>query len=76
MLKSGYFADITIFDPAKIIDHATYTQPGQLSEGVAYVLVNGQIEFEQGRATGMKAGVPLHGPGWKPSATQTGSAGQ
>jgi N-acyl-D-amino-acid deacylase len=76
MLKSGYFADITIFDPAKIIDHATYTQPGQLSEGVAYVLVNGQIEFEKGRATGVKAGVPLHGPGWKPSTTQTGAAGQ
>ncbi len=64
-LKPGFFADITIFDPAKIIDHATYTQPGQLSEGVAYVMVNGQVAYEQGKATGVKAGVPLRGPGWK-----------
>jgi N-acyl-D-amino-acid deacylase len=67
-LRPGYFADITIFDPAKIIDHATYTQPGKLSEGVAYVVVNGQVAFEQGKATGVKAGVPLHGPGWKAQA--------
>jgi dihydroorotase/N-acyl-D-amino-acid deacylase len=65
MLKPGYFADITIFDPAKIIDHATYTKPGQLSEGVACVLVNGQVAFESGKVTGVKAGVPLRGPGWK-----------
>jgi N-acyl-D-amino-acid deacylase len=64
-LRPGYFADITIFDPAKIIDHATYTQPGQLSEGVAYVLVNGQVAFQDGKATGVKAGIPLHGPAWK-----------
>jgi dihydroorotase/N-acyl-D-amino-acid deacylase len=67
LLKEGYFADVTIFDPAKIIDHATYTGPGQLSEGVAYVLVNGQVEFEQGQPTGATAGVPLRGPGWKPT---------
>ena len=67
-LKPGYFADVTIFDPAKIIDHATYTAPGLLSEGVAYVLVNGQIEFEQGKPTGTKAGVPLRGQGWKESS--------
>jgi N-acyl-D-amino-acid deacylase len=74
MLKPGYFADITIFDPLKIIDHATYTAPGQLSEGVAFVLVNGQVEFEQGRLTGVKAGVPLRGPGWKPGADSSGPA--
>jgi N-acyl-D-amino-acid deacylase len=65
MLKAGYFADITIFDPDKIIDHATYTKPGQLSDGVAFVLVNGQVAFESGKITGVKAGVPLRGPGWK-----------
>jgi len=67
LLKPGYFADVTIFDPAKIIDRATYPKPGQLSEGVSYVLVNGQLEFEQGKLTGTKAGVPLRGPGWKPA---------
>jgi dihydroorotase/N-acyl-D-amino-acid deacylase len=65
-LKPGYFADVTIFDPDKIIDHATYTQPGQVSEGVSYVVVNGQVAYENGKVTGVKAGVPLHGPGWKP----------
>jgi N-acyl-D-amino-acid deacylase len=70
MLRTGFFADITIFDPAKIIDHATYTKPGQLSEGVALVLVNGQVEFEKGRLTGVKAGVALRGPGWKGATDQ------
>lgn len=69
MLKPGFFADITVFDPAKIIDRATYTNPGQLSEGVDYVFVNGQLEFEQGKLTGAKAGVPLRGPGWKSGVT-------
>jgi hypothetical protein len=32
---------------------------------VEYVFVNGQLEFEHGKLTGVKAGVPLHGPGWK-----------
>jgi len=74
MLKPGYFADITIFDPAKIIDHATYTKPGQLSDGVAIVLVNGQVAFEQGKVTGVMAGVALRGRGWKaPSESGTGS---
>jgi dihydroorotase/N-acyl-D-amino-acid deacylase len=70
MLKPGYFADITIFDPEKIIDHATYAKPGQLSEGVAFVLVNGQVAFEQGKITGVKAGVALRGPGWKQSGSE------
>lgn len=70
MLKPGYFADITIFDPEKIIDHSTYAKPGQLSEGVAFVLVNGQVAFEQGKITGVKAGVALRGPGWKQSGSE------
>lgn len=36
LLKQGYFADITIFGPAKMIDHATYEKPTELSEGVKY----------------------------------------
>ena len=64
LLKQGYFADVTIFDPAKIIDHATYQNPTELSEGVKYVFVNGQLEYEEGQPTGAKAGIVLHGPGW------------
>src|SRR5579871_5318444 len=55
LLKEGFFADITVFDPATIIDTATYEQPAQLSRGVKYVLVNGQLEYENGRLTGIAA---------------------
>ncbi|MFY9905106.1 MAG: D-alanyl-D-alanine carboxypeptidase/D-alanyl-D-alanine-endopeptidase [Terriglobales bacterium] len=64
LLREDYFADITIFDPATIRDHATYENPTQLSEGVKYVFVNGQLEFEQGHLTKTQAGRVLHGPGW------------
>jgi dihydroorotase/N-acyl-D-amino-acid deacylase len=59
LLKEGYFADITIFDPAQIRDTATYAKPAQLSQGVKYVFVNGQLEFEGGQLTGAKTGRPL-----------------
>src|SRR6476620_2606566 len=65
LIKEGFFADITIFDPDNIIDKATYTQPAQLAEGVKYVIVNGQVAFENGKATGVMAGKPLKGQGVK-----------
>jgi N-acyl-D-amino-acid deacylase len=68
LLKAGFYADITIFDPATIIDHATYANPAQLSKGVDYVIVNGQLEFDHGTLTGAKAGRALHGPGWRNEA--------
>ena len=64
LLREGFFADITIFDPTTIIDKATYENPAQLSEGVKYVFVNGQLEYEEGKLTGAMAGRALHGPGW------------
>jgi dihydroorotase/N-acyl-D-amino-acid deacylase len=66
LLKPGYFADVAVFDPAKIIDRATYVKPDQLSEGVAYTIVNGQLEYDRGKLTGATAGRPLRGPGWQP----------
>ena len=65
ILRAGFFADVTVFDPKTIIDHATYQNPSQLSEGVKYVFVNGVLEYDNGRLTGEHAGVVLHGPGWK-----------
>ena len=65
LIKEGFFADITIFDPGSIIDKATYTQPAQLAEGVKYVLVNGQVAFENGKATGAMAGRALKRQGAK-----------
>ena len=61
LVKEGFFADITIFDPASINDKATYTEPAQLSVGVQYVLVNGQVAFENGKATGAMGGKALQG---------------
>lgn len=65
LLRASSFADVTIFDPATIIDKATYASPAQLSEGVSAVIVNGQVEFENGKLTGAMAGRPLRGRGWR-----------
>lgn len=65
LIKEGFFADITVFDPKTIHDEATYESPTKPSVGVKYVLVNGQLEFADGQLTGVKAGRPLRGPGWK-----------
>jgi dihydroorotase/N-acyl-D-amino-acid deacylase len=66
LLKPGFFADITIFDPATIIDKATYAEPAQLSLGVKYVLVNGQLTFADGKLTGTNAGRALRRTGSAP----------
>ncbi len=68
LLKEGFFADITVFDPSQIIDTSTYQQPSSLSKGVRYVFVNGQLEYQDGILTGVTSGRPLRGPGWKPEA--------
>lgn len=65
LLKEGFFADITVFDPATIVDTATYEQPAQLSRGVKFVFVNGQLEYDNERLTGVTAGRPLRGRGWQ-----------
>lgn len=64
LLKEGFFADVTVFDPKTIIDKATYRDPNQMSVGVDYVFVNGQLEFTDGKLTGVTAGRALRGPGW------------
>jgi N-acyl-D-amino-acid deacylase len=63
-IQVGYFADLTIFDAATIIDRATYTESTKLSQGIDTVLVNGQVEFANGALTGANAGRALRGPGW------------
>jgi N-acyl-D-amino-acid deacylase len=68
LLKPGYFADITIFDPATIIDHATFTKPDQLSDGIDFTIVNGQVEYDRGKLTGSTSGRVLRGRGWHPEA--------
>ena len=63
-LKPGHFADIVIFDPQKIQDHATYDQPHQYSTGVLHVFVNGEQVLRDGEHTGAKPGRVVRGAGW------------
>jgi N-acyl-D-amino-acid deacylase len=64
MLAPGYFADIVIFDPATVIDHATYAEPAQLATGVQTVIVNGGVAIDNGVATGAKTGRAVRGRAW------------
>ena len=62
-LKKGMFADVVIFDPAKISDHATFDKPHQYATGVEHVFVNGIQVLKDGEHTGAKSGRALWGPG-------------
>ena len=64
-LKPGHFADIVVFDPARIQDHATFEKPHQYATGVAHVFVNGVQVLKGGEHTGAKPGRVVRGPGWK-----------
>jgi N-acyl-D-amino-acid deacylase len=66
-LKRGAFADVVVFDPATIQDHATYEKPHQLSTGVSYVVVNGKVAISAGAPTGVPSGRIVRGRAWKGS---------
>ena len=66
LIREGMFADITVFDPAKVIDRATFDSPNQYPVGIEYVLVNGKISVDKGERTTALAGRVLRGPGYKP----------
>jgi len=70
-LAPGYFADIVIFDPKTVADHATYEKPHQYSTGVLHVWVNGVQVIKDGQHTGQRPGRVVRGPGWKPSVSGT-----
>jgi N-acyl-D-aspartate/D-glutamate deacylase len=59
LLRGGNYADVTIFDPERVIDRATYTNPFQYSEGIEYVLVNGHVVIDKGKHTGARPGKAL-----------------
>lgn len=64
-LRPGNFADIVIFDPARIQDHATFEKPHQYATGVRDVFVNGVQVLKNGEHTDAKPGRVVRGPGWK-----------
>ena len=63
-LKNGCFADVVVFDPETITDHATFANPHQLATGVRDVFVNGEWALKRGEVTAARAGQVVRGPGW------------
>jgi len=64
-LRPGYFADVVVFDAAKVQDHATFERPQQFSAGVVHVFVNGTQVLKDGEHTGATPGRVVRGPGYK-----------
>jgi hypothetical protein len=64
LLRPGYFADITIFNPQTVKDVATFDDPNRTSIGFEYVFVNGVLSVEHDKVTGQLGGRPLRGPGY------------
>jgi len=65
LLRLGFYADLTIFDPQRVLDRATFEMPNQHPEGIKYVVVNGQISVDDGQRTPALAGRVLRGPGYR-----------
>ncbi len=65
IIRPGMHADLVVFDPATIIDRATFEDPRHYSEGVRYVFVNGRAVVADGKITSERPGRPLYGPGRK-----------
>ena len=63
-LRPGFFADVVVFDPATIQDHATFQEPHQYATGVRDVFVNGEAVLRDGEHTGALPGRAVRGPGW------------
>ena len=63
LLREGFFADVAVFDPERVVDRATFEQPHRYAAGVEYVLVNGVLVVDGGEHTGARPGRVLHGPG-------------
>lgn len=65
MLKTGYFADVVVFDPANVQDYATPQNPFQYATGMVHVFVNGTQVLKDGEHTDARPGRVVRGPGWK-----------
>ena len=65
LIREGMFADVVVFDPAKVIDKATFESPNQYPVGIEYVLVNGKLSVDKGQRTSALGGRVLRGPGFR-----------
>ncbi|MDP2872126.1 MAG: amidohydrolase family protein [Bacillota bacterium] len=59
LLREGFWADVTVFDPLTVRDNATFEEPRQYPSGIEYVVVNGELVIDRGRHTGRKPGKVL-----------------
>jgi len=64
LLQEGFYADVVVFDPATVQDHATFDNPHRYATGVQHVLVNGEMVLRDGEHTGALPGQVVRGPGW------------
>jgi dihydroorotase/N-acyl-D-amino-acid deacylase len=69
VIRAGLKADLAIFDPATVADTATFTNPHQYARGFSFVVVNGQVAYENGEMTAARPGRVLYGPG-RPAASR------
>jgi len=67
LIREGFAADVVVFDPARVIDRATFEAPHQFSEGIVHVFVNGEPVVRDGQPTDHLPGRVLHGPGYRPT---------
>ena len=65
IIREGMRADLVLFDPATVIDNATFDKPHQVSTGIIWVWVNGVAVLKDGKLTGATPGVAVRGPGAK-----------
>ena len=63
-LQEGFYADVVVFDPDTIQDHATFIEPHQYSTGMIHVFVNGEQVIKDGDHTDATPGRVVRGPGW------------
>lgn len=63
-IQVGARADVVVFDPKNVADHATYERPHQFASGIRHVFVNGQQALKEGAPTGARPGRVVRGPGW------------
>jgi N-acyl-D-amino-acid deacylase len=63
-LKQGFFADVVVFDPTTVQDHATFVEPHQYATGMVHVFVNGTQVLRDGEHTRATPGRVVRGPGW------------
>ncbi len=77
-IAEGLAADLIVFDYEKLADRATFAEPHRLSEGMTFVLVDGQLVLDDGKYTGLRPGRVLRGPGYRhqsaPAVVSTGKA--